>query len=48
MRIAIVVSIIVLSLGSFQAVWSEQALSYAPLADGSKDPLIKIAREQEE
>jgi Zn-dependent protease with chaperone function len=48
MRIAIVVSIIVLSLGSFQAVWSQQALSYAPLADGNKDPLIKIAREQEE
>ena len=48
MRIAIAVSIIVLSLGSFEAVWSEQALSYAPLADGNKDPLIKVAREQEE
>lgn len=48
MRIAIVVSIIVLSLGSFQEVWSEQASLYEPLIDGSKDPLIKVAKEQEE
>ncbi len=48
MRIAIVVSIIVLSLGSFQAVWSEQASIYAPLDGGSKDRMIKIAGEHEE
>ena len=48
MRIAIVVSIIVLSLGSFQAVWSEEASSYAPLDGGSKAPVVKVAREHEE
>ena len=48
MRIAIVVSIIVLSLGSFQAAWSEQASIYAPLDGGSKAPVVKVAREHEQ
>ena len=48
MRIAIVVSIIVLSLGSFQAAWSEQASVYVPLADGGDAPAVKVAKEQEE
>ena len=48
MRIAIVVSIIVLSLGSFQAVWSEQASMYAPLDGGSKAPVVKVAKEHEQ
>lgn len=48
MRIAVFVSIIVLSLGSLQTVWGEQTSVYAPLANGGKDPLIKVAREQEE
>ena len=48
MRIVVFVSIIVLSLGSVQTVWGEQISAYAPLANGSKDPLIKVAKEQEE
>ena len=48
MRIVVFVSIIVLSLGSVQTVWGEQISAYAPLANVSKDPLIKVAKEQEE
>jgi len=48
MRIAIVVPVLILLLGRFEPVCSQEALIYPPLANGAKDPLIKIAKEQEE
>ena len=48
MRIAITVSIVILSLGGVQAAWSEDAPRYAPLEGGGKSNVVKVAREQEE
>jgi len=48
MRIAIVVPVFFLLLAGVQPVCGEEAYVYPPLPNGSKDPLIKIAKEQED
>lgn len=48
MRIAIIVPILVLLFASLPAAHGDSVLNYEPLVDGEKEPLLKVAKEQEE